>query len=81
MTQFCAKTPLCPSGFACASLGGLAESPRVSPGRPGARLGGTGAPASLGLLDVVRGYAIGAPPRIHPRGARNAARPIPGTGS
>ncbi len=43
--------------------------------------GGTGPPASLGLLDVTHGYAIGVPPRIWTRGARNAARPIAQTGS
>jgi hypothetical protein len=43
--------------------------------------GGTGPSASLELLDVAQGYACGAPPRIWPRGARNAARPITRTGS
>jgi hypothetical protein len=43
--------------------------------------GGTGPSPSLELLDVARGYAIGAPPCIWPRGARNAARPMAGTGS
>jgi hypothetical protein len=37
--------------------------------------GATGPSASLVLLDVARGYAVEAPPRIWPRGARNAARP------
>jgi hypothetical protein len=36
--------------------------------------GGTGPSVSLGLLDVAHGYAIETPPRIWPRGARNAAR-------
>jgi hypothetical protein len=43
--------------------------------------GGTGPPASLGLLDVASGYASGVPPGIWPRDTRNAARPIAGTGS
>ena len=43
--------------------------------------GGTGPSASLRLLDVAHGYAFKAPPRIWPRGARNAARPITRTGS
>jgi hypothetical protein len=36
---------------------------------------GTGPSASLELLDVTHGYAIGVPPSTWPRGARNAARP------
>jgi len=36
--------------------------------------GGTGPFAALVLLDVARGYAVGAPPCAWPRGARNAVR-------
>jgi hypothetical protein len=43
--------------------------------------GGTGPSASLGLLDEAQGYAIGVLPGIWPRGARDAACPIPRTGS
>jgi len=79
LTPYGAATPLCPPGFACASLGGLAERQEESAGTGAARLGGTGPSASLGLLDVTQGYAIGAPPRTWPRGARNAARPTSST--
>ena len=87
MTPYGAATPLCPSGFAYASLGGLAEVPAESARRRAARLDGTGPSASLGLLDVTQGYALTslssvvsqarlvAPPCTWPRGARNAARP------
>ena len=81
LTQYGAATPLCPAGFACASLGGLAETQTESATRQAARLGGTGPSASLGLLAVAHGYAFGAPPSIWPRGARNAARPNTQTGS
>ncbi len=82
MTPYGAATPLCPSGFAYASLGGLAAVPEVSPGRLAARLCGTGPSATLGLLDVTHGYALTslrsvvsqarleAPPCTWPRGAR-----------
>jgi hypothetical protein len=53
-----------------------AATPLLPPG-----YGGTGPSASLGLLDVAQGYAIGAPPGIWPRGARNAARLTTETGS
>jgi hypothetical protein len=68
LTPYGAATPLCPSGY-----------------------DGTGPSASLGLLAVAHGYALaslrsavsqarlGAPPRIWPRGARNAARPTSAT--
>jgi len=52
LTPYGAPTPLCPSGFAYASLGGLAEVPAESARRRAARLGGTDPSASLGLLDV-----------------------------
>jgi len=75
MTPYGAATPLCPSGFAYASLGGLAAVLAETTSRQAARLDGTGPSASLELLDVAHGYVIGAPPGIWPRGARNAARP------
>ena len=87
LTPYGAATPLCPSGFASASLGGLAGVHRESATRQAARLDGTGPSASLGLLAVAHGYALaslrsavsqarhGAPPSIWPRGARNAACP------
>ena len=93
LTPYGAATPLCPSGFACASLGGLADVHPESATRQAARLDGTGSSASLGLLAVAHGYALaslrsavsqarlGTPPCICPRGARNAARPITRTGS
>jgi len=82
-----AAIPLCPSGFACASLGGLAEVHQESATGQAARLDGTGPSASLGVLAVAHGYALTSlhsvvsqarlelPPTIWPRGARNAARP------
>jgi len=70
LTPYGAARPLCPSGFACASLGGLAAVPEVSPGRLAARLCGTGPSASLGVLTVAHGYASELPPTIWPRGAR-----------
>ena len=80
LTPYGAATPLCPSGFACAALGGLAEGFTEPSNSWAARLGGTGPSASFGLLDVARCYAIEAPSCIWPRGARNAARPMPRTG-
>jgi len=38
MTRYGAAIPLCPSGFACASLGGLAEAQRESATGQAARL-------------------------------------------
>jgi hypothetical protein len=58
LTPYGAATPLCPSGFACASLGGLAEVHQEPAIRQAARLSGTGPSASLGLLDVALGYAF-----------------------
>jgi len=75
MTQYRAANSLCPSGFACASLGGLAEDHGESANGQAARLGGTGPSASLEVLTVTYGYAIEPPPTTWPRGARNAARP------
>ena len=75
LTPYGAANPLCPTGVACASLGGLAAVPEVSPGRLAARLCGTGPSASLGVLAVTQGYACELPPSIWPRGASNAARP------
>ena len=79
MTPYGAATPLCPSGGASASLGGLAEGRRESASPRAAQLGGTGPSAALGLLDVAHGYVFGVPPCTWPRGAysavRNAARP------
>ncbi len=77
-----AAIPLCPSGFACASLGGLAEVHQESVSTQAARLCGTGpgtarsVVSSLGVLAVAHGYAVELPPTIWPRGACNAARPI-----
>jgi len=76
-----AATPLCPSGFAYASLGGLAEVHQESATGQAARLCGTGpgtarsVVSSLGVLAVAHGYAFELPPTIWPRGASNAARP------
>jgi hypothetical protein len=81
MTPYGAATPLCPSGFASASVGGLAEVHREPATRQAARLSGTGPSTSSGLLDVAQGSAVGVPPPIWSRGASNAARPITGTGS
>ena len=87
LTQYGAATPLCPSGFAYASLGGLAGVLAEPASRQAARLDGTGPSASLALLAVTHGYALtslrsvvsqarlGVPPCTWPRGARNAARP------
>ena len=70
MTQYGAATPLCPTGS-----------------------DGTGPSATLGVLAVALGYALTSLrsvvsqarlkllPSIWPRGVRNAARPIPRTGS
>jgi len=71
-----AVTPLCPTGFACAALGGLAGALSGSAGGQAARLDGTGPSASLGVLAVAHGYACELPPAIWPHGARNAARPL-----
>jgi hypothetical protein len=54
MTLCGAATPPCPPGFACASLGGLAEVHQEPAIRQAARLSGTGPSASLGLLGVSR---------------------------
>jgi len=75
LTTYGAATPQFPEGFACASLGGLAEHPMEPATAKAARRGGTGPSASLELLDVAQGYAFEAPPCIGSRGARNAARP------
>ncbi len=75
MTPYGAAIPLCPSGFAYASLGGLAEVHQESATGQAARLCGTGPSASLGVLAVAHGYAFQLPPTIWPRGASNAARP------
>ncbi len=80
MTRYGAAIPLCPPGFACASLGGLAEGHQESVSTQAARLCGTGPSASLGVLAVAHGYAFELPPIIWPRGASNAARPITGIG-
>ncbi len=59
-----AATPLCPSGFAYASLGGLAEVHQESATGQAARLCGTGpgtarsVVSSLGVLAVAHGYAL-----------------------
>ncbi len=74
LTKYSAATSLCPSGFASAALGGLAEDHREPASGQAARPDGTGPSASLGLLDVAHGYAFEAPPCIWPRGARNEAR-------
>ena len=76
LTPYGAVTPLCPSGFAYALLGGLAAVLAESASKQAARLCGTGPSATLGLLDVTHGYAFEAPPCIWPRGASNAARPL-----
>ena len=75
MTPYGAATPLCPSGFAYAPLGGLAGVLAEPASGEAARLDGTGPSASLELLDVTHGYAFGVPPCTWPRGACNAARP------
>jgi len=54
LTPYGAVTPLCPSGCASTSLGGLAEVRRESVRQRAARLSGTGPSASLGLLDVTQ---------------------------
>jgi hypothetical protein len=58
LTPYGAATPLCPSGFASASVGGLADVPQEPATRQAARLSGTGPSAALGLLDVAQGYAF-----------------------
>jgi hypothetical protein len=72
MTKYEPATPLRPSGLP--SVNSRAEN-RVVATAWAARFGGTEPSPSLALLDVARCYAIGAPPRISPRGARNTARP------
>jgi hypothetical protein len=62
LTRYGAATPLCPSGFACALLGGLAEVPQEPATWQAARLSGTGPSASLGLLDVA--LAMPSEPRL-----------------
>jgi hypothetical protein len=88
-----AATPLGPSGFARAPLGGLAAVHLESASRRTARLGGTGPSALLELLDVAHDHALtsfhsavsearhGAPPLSWPRGAHNAVRSITRKGS
>jgi hypothetical protein len=72
MTKYEPATPLRPLGLP--SVNSRKEvSPTVT--IVAARFDGTEPSPSLALLDVARCYAIGAPPKIWLRGARNAARP------
>jgi hypothetical protein len=64
LTPYGAATPLCPSGCASASLGGLAEGRRESASPRAAQLDGTGPSAALGLLDVA--YAMSSESRLAP---------------
>jgi hypothetical protein len=72
MTKYEPAIPLRPSGLPSVNS---RDTIRVGAATLAARFGGTEPSPSLALLDVARCYAIGAPPKIWLRGARNAARP------